>query len=670
MANLADTENQYPTTKYQILKLMNSNINVDYYSKCNDCKQYKKVGPNKRAFCATCRSSSDYCNTDFFVYIDISTQIEAEVKNNWHDIYTYYRDVHRCELSKAGDMKDVYSSEIFKDAYNKMSPNEFLLPLCLNTDGVQPFKSTAGFSFWPIFLMQLYMKPGQRYSNNHMLLVGLYYGETKPDMEQFLTPLVQQFTNYHINKMEIVLNNRTVKFEPRIITCSVDLPAKAAVQNMMQYNGKFGCGYCTHPGQSVEVGKVKGTKQVRFGRLKNVSSRRLQHDKTAKIMNRIGAKSKPQIGIKGKSILLNLPNFDIVDGFVIDYLHNILQGVVRLLFRMWFECKRTNGRRNKFYITETQQKILNSRIRNIKSCRFINRKARPLSARKKFKANEIRGMLLYYLPICLLGIMPKEYLDHFMLLSGSTFILLQKTITDADLNTAQMNLRIFVHNFEKLYKIKNMTNNVHLLSHLVDCVRRTGPLWSQSTFHFENWNGVLSKFINGPTDIVPQILLKYLMRKNVPRTSTPSSQGNSSYLLGNPVEINIDEDMSALESLGKFSLGKKINVWKRFKIHNSIYTSQIYTRAKKSRDYVVLINGDRCGIVKYFFRHKNQILAVLIEFKKIKQFQQFWEVESSNAAIVKAEDIAGKYIYLTKGSKFLNNYREFIVIEPNPYERE
>lgn len=290
--------------------------------------------------------------------------------------------------------------------------------------------------------------------------------------------------------MEIVVNNRSVRFEPRIVTCSVDLPAKAVIQNMMQYNGKFGCGYCTHPGQSVEVGTVKISKQIRFGKLKNDSSRRV-HAMTARIMNRMGATSKPQTGIKGKSILLNLPNFNKVDGFVIDYLHNILQGVVRLLFRLWFECKRTNGRCNKFYISEAQQKILNSRIRNIKSCRFINRKARPLSARKKFKANEIRGMLLYYLPICLLGVMHKEYLDHFMLLSSSTYILLQKTITDADLNTAQTNLRIFVDSFEKLYKIENMTNNVHLLSHLVDCVRRTGPLWSQSTFHFENWNGVL-----------------------------------------------------------------------------------------------------------------------------------------------------------------------------------
>lgn len=159
------------------------------------------------------------------------------------------------------------------------------------------------------------------------------------------------------------------------------------------------------------------------------------------------------------------------------------------------------------------------------------------------------------------------------------------------------------------------------------------------------------------------------MRKKVPTTSTPSSQGNS-YFLGNPTEINLDEDISAIEALRKITQGKKMNVWKRFKKDNLMYTSQIYTRAKKSVDYVVLLNGDRCGIVKYFFRHKNQLLAVLIEFKKIMQFQQFWEVESLNTVIVKAEDIVGKYIYLTKGSKFLNNYREFIVFEPNPYERE
>ncbi|KAM7282397.1 dnaJ homolog subfamily C member 13 [Ixodes scapularis] len=38
------------------------------------------------------------------------------------------------------------------------------------------------------------------------------------------------------------------------LNCCADSPARAIMQNMMQYNGYFGCGWCLHPGTSVEAG--------------------------------------------------------------------------------------------------------------------------------------------------------------------------------------------------------------------------------------------------------------------------------------------------------------------------------------------------------------------------------------------------------------------------------
>lgn len=56
-----------------------------------------------------------------------------------------------------------------------------------------------------------------------------------------------------------------------------------------------------------------------------------------------------------------------------------------------------------------------------------------------------------------------------------------------------------------------MTYNVHLLSHLVDCAKDYGPLWTFSLFVFEDINGVLKKHIKGPNEPLIQIANRYIL---------------------------------------------------------------------------------------------------------------------------------------------------------------
>ena len=41
-------------------------------------------------------------------------------------------------------------------------------------------------------------------------------------------------------------------------------------------------------------------------------------------------------GVKGPSWLSTVPNFDLVQGVAVDYMHCVLLGVTRLLLRLWF----------------------------------------------------------------------------------------------------------------------------------------------------------------------------------------------------------------------------------------------------------------------------------------------------------------------------------------------
>ena len=73
-------------------------------------------------------------------------------------------------------------------------------------------------------------------------------------------------------------------------------------------------------------------------------------------------------GVKGDSILLQQPIFDIIWSFPPDYMHGTLLGVVRQLFRYW----------NAFYFDKSDREEINTRMCNIKLCRDIRRNIRSI----------------------------------------------------------------------------------------------------------------------------------------------------------------------------------------------------------------------------------------------------------------------------------------------------
>lgn len=47
--------------------------------------------------------------------------------------------------------------------------------------------------------------------------------------------------------------NESINIKPYVICFSGDLPARAAVQNMIQFNGFYGCSFCEQPGETVHT---------------------------------------------------------------------------------------------------------------------------------------------------------------------------------------------------------------------------------------------------------------------------------------------------------------------------------------------------------------------------------------------------------------------------------
>lgn len=207
-------------------------------------------------------------------------------------------------------------------------------------------------------------------------------------------------------------------------------------------------------------------------------------------------------GMKGRSVVSNIPHFNMGTGFVPDYLHAILLGVMLMLISLW--CSTSNHRED-YYLSKTFRDEIDAMLASILPPDTLTRKPRKLIYLSFWKASELRSFLLFLGPVLLRNKLCKEYYDHFLLLVRAVHILLQNEIDEEELKLAETLLHIFASDVERPYGRNRCLYNVHQLLHMVKFVRRWGPLWAWSTFSAEDGNGELLKIKHGSRNIDVEI---------------------------------------------------------------------------------------------------------------------------------------------------------------------
>ena len=119
-----------------------------------------------------------------------------------------------------------------------------------------------------------------------MILAGLWYSKVKPLMQKFIDPIVKELTvlettgQYSVIQLSCIYTcihqfiiTPGVEVHPpnvaqvfwmtvHVICCSCNLPARALIQNFIQFNGIYGCGFCEQRG--VVVGTERGGNVLTF----------------------------------------------------------------------------------------------------------------------------------------------------------------------------------------------------------------------------------------------------------------------------------------------------------------------------------------------------------------------------------------------------------------------
>ncbi|XP_040062791.1 uncharacterized protein LOC115319652 isoform X2 [Ixodes scapularis] len=618
-----------PSSLYMFEKSLNFCKNFDLVYYCLSCSvELTSTVQKDIQKCRICKKLFDVRKSDgsgFFLTASLASQLKSVLESfSDHSFLTTRFNRPNNTFS------DICDGHMYKDLCKKFSvlgnPNN--ISFTFNTDGCPVFKS-KNCSIWPLQLIINELPVFERFRN--VILSSVWFGKNHPPMELYMKSFVQQCKVLCDQGFVWKRNGTEVLSKAFAVCCSVDSVARPLLQNMMQFNSYFGCGWCLHPGSLVN-------RSIRYTVSAEVADDR-QSKSAIRDMREAASHGVICRGFKGPSALLNLPFFNVIESFVPDYMHAVLLGVSRTLLSLWFDSNTGGG----FYLGDPATvRLVDRRMKAIKPPSKLGRFPRGVSERKLWKAQEYRSWLLYYSLPVLYGILPEPFLGHLALLVHSIFCLIQDTLTGDDINMAQILLTEFVIKYNMLYGDINMVFNVHLLQHLAKDVFRWGPLWTHSAFCFESYNGVLVKSIKGNRGVAMQVLHKAILKQSVNfyvLTKGTDVMKRSLAFFKDEKRCHSGDTVSGVTLLGqaqpsKFSNAEKrciitalgtvpscLSVFLRFIAGGVVYHSAQYSRPQRSDDTVVVLQGEKFGIIRSIFSYRlnsAQEVGLIVEVLEVE----------------------------------------------------
>lgn len=594
-------------------------------------------------FCVKCERIVDdrddkctICNSDFTDKNNISYFIEIPLLFQLQQLFSRL-DFHLSLLNRfsrkkkhQSNIEDIYDGDLYKrfskeggflDSQNNIS-------FMWYTDGVPLFKSSK-VSVWPLFLSVNELPIQERFKQENMLFAGLWFGRSKPAMSCFLRPFHHSLKKFQDIGCDVYCSHceENINVKGILLCGTCDLPAKAMVMNMTQFNGKFGCPKCKQEGTVIQSGK--GHTRVFPFDTSCFNGPKRTHEEFVRHGDEAHESSEIVYGVKGPSWWANVCP-DIINGTAIDYMHSVLLGLVRRLLQLWFDPKYSN----ESFSVSSLVNLADKRLSAIRPPHFIQRHPRDIKEQSKYwKASECRAWLFFYSVPVLFGILKEQFFQHFLLLVESIYILNLDSISIQELNHCEEMLIKYCCMFSALYGDQHMSANLHQMVHLTDTVKHLGPLWVYSCFSFESLNGKLVSLFHGTQNPIVQIANAVSCMLKLPALSTSKIVNgteihsfysklnsrnyhnkitetifNGVYILGRKhlEQLNM-RHINALGNVVDFAIGN-CYVFYRLLLNGEVYHCIRYnTHSRNSCTVVYLENGRKCCGQVLFYVNVNQL---------------------------------------------------------------
>jgi hypothetical protein len=518
MINAMYGEDRIPSSKYMYLNHIDRSDNyLKYHIFCPECERYYGNTNNlSESVDCNCGHTINVSSLNYFLSIDLESQFKTLFKNT---VITDSLMTYRFNRSKINDtaLEDIYDGAEYKKYFDNgnVLSYKYNFSYSFNTDGV-PMGKSCGKTIWPIYITINELLPKER--SKHVLLAGLYVGKKDPNQNVFLQPFVEQANKLSLDGFQWNHNGKDVISKAIPLCAVVDSVARFKMLNMSGINAYYACTFCYQKAEHTVKGQ-RFSPCIPQAPKRTTESTRKDIEKTYAKRNECNVKKKYVKGVKGPTPLLQLNFFNLIAGFVPDYMHCILLGVIRLHTELLFDSSH-----KKFWKVGDNDEIamkhiisaIDERFTNVCALTSITRSVRSLSQISIWKASEWRSWLIFYCVPCLKGFLKNKYLKHLAMLSKATSILLQKSITRQDVVQAHKLFLNYIFLFNQYFGVTSMVLNVHLLIHIAQSVLNWGPLWTHNAFVYEGQNRYLLQLLHSPNQVVKQIARKFVIYSHLP----------------------------------------------------------------------------------------------------------------------------------------------------------
>ncbi|KAK3932902.1 Opacity-related protein POPM1 [Frankliniella fusca] len=562
-------------------------------------------------------------------------------------------------------LRDIQDSSVYKEL--NANRNEYDLTLILNSDGVRIRKGSHN-ELW-LLLCTIVEVPIQLRSF-FMIVLGVWYDSVAPNMNTFMKPFSQEMkilfecgVQWRHPKTGLVHNSKI-----RVQLVVADAPARAKLQNILNFNGRYGCNTCEV--KTVRSTPIPDKKTLRVYPYVHVPKLRNQEKMLAQARYVLETGVKHKKGVKGASALSLIPGVDISRCIIPEYMHCVLLGVTKCMLCLFTET----AKQGPWSIRRSLPQI-DSILKSIKHPDFIHRTQRQLKSLCYWKASDFMYFLLYESLPVLKQFLSDNYFQHFMLLVMDIYLLMQKEITEADIVEADLYLRFFVNQFPQLYSDREQTSNLHNLCHLSLCVQRHGPLHLTSAFPFESMNGIIAKATHGTNQVAKEIAKNikitqgiHILQKIVNGNGSMRAQSSDGSVLGKALNFHLPPEETSL-----LGFSDKFKVYSRAKIGYDTFTSELHKPLQTANHYILWKSDSetKYGSIKYFIYRNGTLyvcvkpfavdqLNVLHNSEILKVINHIVPVKLTNCIDILSPDVFPSIVKVGK----IDN---FIFVRPHPY---
>ena len=537
----------------------------------------------------------------------------------------------------SGHIRDIQDGRVYKkfSEQDHRARGRKIFSIVASSDGAPMIKSRK-YSVWPIMCFLVELPPYERYKYKNIILSGLWYGKEKPNVPLFLKRFVEEL-NVLANGCEFEDDTgHPIPAICRIQSIVPDLPAKAMLFNIKQYNGVFGCSTCKHSGTYVQEFR---TRLYDYTSSYNMLMRTAEESREyAELAESTGSTI---FGFKGDNVFGQLVL--IPDNLPLDWMHCVCEGILkRQLFSRWLDHKFHEEQ----YSLSEFNKELDELFLSIKVPHDFTRKPRSFSDRKHWKASEFRLFVLFAGLPCLRHAVLSEafsvdHFYHFALLVTALRYLHSVPVSSESVKAAQVLLDNFVRLLPILYSRKESTYNSHALLHFSSQVLDNGSLSFTSAFVFESFIAHLKNMFTGTRGIPKQMVEKLGISQGYRKIVNNNCSDNSAkrfaqHLLNESPNIKKTEggiklyepikyrklhqnyDRELIASFGGEPDSEYL-VSYRMKKENETFHSTMYPRKAKSCSYIVQYsqNGRLVyGKVVCYVLHCNTAYALILKYNQ------------------------------------------------------